>query len=50
MDSTDDRKVPSDRVEDLLASVVEADPAEAVGPLSEIADLLEALLDDEMDH
>lgn len=36
-----------ERVQSLLASIPDADPAAAVEPLSEVADLLETLLEGE---
>lgn len=47
MDTTVDHDDRLERVEALLAEVRDADPAEAVAPLQEVADLLEGLLDAE---
>lgn len=45
MDTTPHEVEPIERVSQLLARVAEVDPAEAVTPLAEVADILEALLD-----
>lgn len=45
MDTTPDATDPIAHVRELLERVTEADPAEAVGPLNEIAEILEGLLD-----
>lgn len=45
MDTTSEFADPLDRVTALLAAVEAADPAESVGPMAEIADILEDLLD-----
>ena len=50
MDTTHDHRDSLARVDELLERVVDADPAKAVGPLTEIADLLEVLLDGEARH
>lgn len=46
MDTTPEVEDPLERVEALLASLTQADPADAVGPMTEIADLLERALGD----
>lgn len=45
MDTTPDAADRIAHVRGLLDKVAQADPAEAVGPLSEIAEILEGLLD-----
>jgi hypothetical protein len=47
MDSTASEQDPIERVKDLLAQAIGLDPAEAVEPLAQAAELLESLLDAE---
>jgi hypothetical protein len=47
MDTTPEDTDPIERVSQLLAQVGELDPAEAIAPLTEVADILETLLDAE---
>jgi hypothetical protein len=45
MDTTAPERDPIERVTELLAVAAGSDPAEAIGPLAEVAELLESLLD-----
>jgi hypothetical protein len=46
MDTTRETEDPLDRVDALLAGIEEVDPADAIRPMTEIAELLERALDD----
>lgn len=45
MDTTAPEQDPIERVTELLAKAAGSDPAAAIGPLAEVAELLESLLD-----
>ena len=46
MDTTRDVEDPLAEVAELLAAIEGVDPAESIGPMTEIAELLERALDD----
>ena len=46
MDTTRDVEDPLAMVDELLAEIEGVDPAESIGPMTEIAELLERALDD----
>lgn len=45
MDTTSHTEDPITRVSELLAAVVQADPADTVEPMTQIAEILEKMLD-----